>query len=192
MLFRSLDHDFTPGIPGFSFANWVSAGHEEYGWPTVQDLDYHLTTLFFEVRARGFLELRAGEALPDRWRAAQVVLIAALLYDEQARSEALDALSGIRACLQDYWHRASVAGVRDPDIGALAQTTWAIAIRGAERMPSGFFGARALCAAREFLDRYTNQNRMPADELAELNQQDPAAALSWASSGHSGGLLADI
>ncbi len=35
-----------------------------------------------EVRARGFLELRAGEALPDRWRAVPVTLMAALLFFE--------------------------------------------------------------------------------------------------------------
>ena len=36
---------------------WIDDGHE-LGWPTLDDLAYHLTTLFPPVRPRGWLELR--------------------------------------------------------------------------------------------------------------------------------------
>ena len=47
-----------------TFAEWIEDGHE-LGWPTLDDLDYHLTTLFPPVRPRGWLELRMIDALPD-------------------------------------------------------------------------------------------------------------------------------
>ena len=47
---------------------------------------YHLTTLFPEVRLRGFLEIRSVDALPERWRAVPVVLLAAIIvHAERAR-----------------------------------------------------------------------------------------------------------
>ena len=39
-------------------------GHE-LGWPTLEDFDYHLTTLFPPIRPRGWLEFRMIDALPD-------------------------------------------------------------------------------------------------------------------------------
>jgi len=57
-----------PGRPGWRFADWLRDGHRRYGRPTVDDLRYHLTTLFPEVRPRGFLELRAVDALPARFQ----------------------------------------------------------------------------------------------------------------------------
>ena len=43
---------------------WIDDGHE-LGWPTIDDFEYHLTTLFPPVRPRGWLELRMIDALPD-------------------------------------------------------------------------------------------------------------------------------
>jgi glutamate--cysteine ligase len=48
------------------FGDWVDHGHP-LGHPTVDDLDYHLTTLFPPVRPRGWLELRMIDALPEEW-----------------------------------------------------------------------------------------------------------------------------
>jgi glutamate--cysteine ligase len=87
---RGRDGGWDPGSPGFSFGRWLEEGHPRHGWPTRDDLDYHLTTLFFEVRPRGFLELRAGEQLPDCWRAAQVVLTSSAIYDDVARRAILE------------------------------------------------------------------------------------------------------
>ena len=183
MLFRLGDGTTIPGRPGFSFARWISDGHPEAGWPTVEDLDYHLTTLFYEVRPRGFLELRAGEALPDQLRAAPVVLITSLLYDGCARTKALDLLEGTRDRLPQLWRRAARWGVRDPELGDLATRVWEVALEGALRLPEGYFGEQALRTARSFLDDYTLQGRMPGDDLLELMEEDPGKALAWASVG---------
>jgi glutamate--cysteine ligase len=183
LLFRHTDGTTSPGQAGFSFARWITHGHPVLGWPTIGDLDYHLTTLFLEVRPRGFLELRAGEALPDRLRAAPVVLLTSLLYDDRARSKALEALDSARGRLPELWRRAARLGVRDPELGSLAAEVWEAALEGALRLPAGFFGEQALCTARRFLDQYTLRGRMPADDLGELLADDPSRALAWASVG---------
>jgi glutamate--cysteine ligase len=182
MLARLPDGRYEPGDPGFSFARWINEGHPLFGWPTADDLDYHLSTLFFEVRPRGYLELRGGEALPDQWRAAPVVLTSALLYDDDARTGSLADLEAIRPRLPELWARAAEHGVHDDELRRLASTVWERALVAAERLPSGFVNRASIDTARRFLETFTLRGRTPGDELAELQQQEPAQALAWASS----------
>lgn len=182
MLFKLDDERFAPGVPGTRFRDWIEHGHPRFGWPTAEDFDYHLTTLFFEVRPRGFLELRAGEAVPDELRPAQVVLAAALLYDDRAREEAIALLVGRRPELAELWRRAARHGVRDTELAETACRLWQIALDGATRLPTDWMGARNLAATEAFLKRYTGDGRVPADRLAELLNEDPGRALAWASS----------
>jgi glutamate--cysteine ligase len=181
MIFRLDGDHFEPGCLGCNFEKWIRDGHPRWGWPTAEDLDYHLTTLFFEVRPRGFLELRAGEALPDRWRAAPVTLMAALFYDDVARAAAIELLSGHRTVLPDVWRRAALDGVRDPELRDLACRLWQIGLEGARRLPTGYVGDDALAATEAYLEHFTAQSRMPTDDLLDLLAEDPARALEWAS-----------
>lgn len=182
MLIRFDDERFTPGSPGCRFIDWIDNGHPRYGWPTVEDFEYHLTTLFFEIRARGFLELRAGEAVPDSLRPAQVILTSALLYDERARTEAIALLKDYRADLSGLWRRAATEGVHAEDLKNLACRLWKIALAGAERLPLDWIGRENLDATAVFLEEYTAEGRVPADRLSELMDEDPARALAWAAS----------
>jgi len=182
MIYRVDGDHFEPGCPGCSFEKWVRNGHPRWGWPTIDDLEYHLTTLFFEVRPRGFLELRAGEALPDRWRAVPVALTAALLYDDGARTAALDLLSPHRAELPELWRRAAIDGVHDPELRDLACKLWTIGLDGARALPSGYVPNEDLAAVEAYIEHYTARGRMPTDEVIELLAEDPARALEWASS----------
>ncbi len=182
MLFRLADGTWHPGHPGFDLGAWIRDGHPCYGWPTIEDLDYHLTTLFFEIRPRGFLELRAGEELPARWRAAPVVLTAALLYDDAARRRAIDVLEPARPRLGELWRRAAEVGVADPELGRLAMSAWELGLGAAGRFPDGWFGDDNVATARRFVETYTARGRTPAHELAELHAEDPARSLAWATS----------
>ncbi len=182
MIFRVSEDHFEPGCSGCSFEKWILEGHPRWGWPTADDLDYHVTTLFFEVRPRGFLELRAPEELPDRWRAVPVALMASLLYEERARAAALDLLADCRPTLPELWRRAALDGVRDPELRDLACRLWEIGLEGAKALPDGYVGDEALASIEEFLEHFTSRGRMPTDDLLELNAEDPAKALEWASS----------
>jgi glutamate--cysteine ligase len=179
MMYRLADGSHATGTPGWSFRDWIEQGHAEHGWPTREDLDYHLTTLFFEVRPRGFLELRSCESLPARWRPAPVLLITSLLYEDQARNHALALLDSCQSRLPELWEQAARAGIRAPEIGPLADRLWGIALAGAARLPSELTGHQAIVVARTFLERFTFAGRMPADELNEL-MDDPRRTLAWA------------
>ncbi len=182
MLYRVDDGHYEPGCVGCSFEKWILEGHPRWGWPTADDLDYHLTTLFFEVRPRGFLELRAGEALPDQWRTAPVTLMASLFYDDRARTAALALLDDHRRGLPELWRRAAQDGVRDPILRDLACRLWGIGLEGAKSLPAGYVEDDSLAATEAFLGHFTSRGRMPTDDLLDLNAEDPARALEWASS----------
>src|SRR5581483_525552 len=71
MMIRATPDRFVPagaplGAEVLTFAAWMARGHE-LGWPTLDDFEYHLTTLFPPVRPRGWLELRMLDSLPDPW-----------------------------------------------------------------------------------------------------------------------------
>jgi glutamate--cysteine ligase len=183
LLFWKTPEDAEPGDPGWSFDRWIREGHPRYGWPTAADLDYHLSTLFFEVRPRGFLELRAVDGLPEPWRTAPAVLLSGLLYDPETRAKGLALLEPLRPRLHDVWRTAALAGVRDREIGPLAAQIWELAVEGARRLPHGFLRTRDLEFTSEFLQRYTLAGRMPADDLREAMEVSPAAGLRWAAGG---------
>ena len=68
-------------LPGLSFGDWLRRGHPT-GWPSADDLAYHVTTLFPPIRPRGWLELRMLDALPPAVREVAVIVIAAALQDQ--------------------------------------------------------------------------------------------------------------
>ena len=75
--------------------------------------------------------------MPDRWRVVPVALTAALLYDDGARTAALDLLLDHRVELPEIWRRAAIDGVRDPELRDLACKLWKIGLDGARALPSG-------------------------------------------------------
>jgi len=172
---------WAPGRPGWTFEDWVRDGHPAHGPPTADDLRYHLSTLFLEVRPRGHLELRSVDALPARMRPVPVVLLAGLLEDPAARAQARAVLERWRPRLPELWLRAACAGVADPELCALAAEVWSFALEGARRLPPAYLGAAQGTLAECFLDRLTLRGRCPADELRAALARGPAAALAWAS-----------
>lgn len=181
LLHRRPEGPWEPGTPGWTFQHWLRDGHPHHGRPTTDDLRYHLTTLFLEVRPRGFLELRAIDALPPRLRAVPVVLMAGLIEDAPARSAAAAVLERHRRHLPELARRAATHGLADPPLRALAAEVWTLALEGAARLPASYLDGGQLRLAADFLDGFTLRGRCPADELRAALARGPAAALAWAS-----------
>lgn len=180
LLFRLSGGGAEPGEPGFRFRDWLERGHPRHGLPTADDLEYHLTTLFPEVRARRFLEIRCGDAVPARWRAAPVVFWSGLLYDAQARRGALERLEPLRVELPALWRRAAEHALRDELLGGLAEEVWERALAGAARLPRGFLRLLDLERARAFAARFVAARRTPGEELLEHCGDSPACGVAWA------------
>ena len=99
------------------FSAWIASGHA-LGPPTVDDLDYHLTTLFPPVRPRGFLEVRYLDALPDPWWRVAVAVVTALVQDRVAGDIAVAACAPVA----DRWCDGARCGLADPVFQAAAMS----------------------------------------------------------------------
>jgi glutamate--cysteine ligase len=92
--------------------------------PTLLDWEDHLSTLFPEVRVKGVVEVRAADACDADMTRAVLALWKGILYDQQARDWAWDAVKrftvGERRALMVAAGRQAL-GARTPDGRTLAQ-----------------------------------------------------------------------
>lgn len=154
---------------GMTFAKWIAKGHE-LGWPTLEDFDYHLTTLFPPVRPRGWLEFRMIDALPDEWWPVAVAVAATLLDDTDASHAAARAVAPTRGC----WIAAAHDGLADPALRAAADACFTAVLEALPRLGTD---ADTIAAAASFHDRYVARGRSPADDiLRDWNKLQAATA----------------
>jgi glutamate--cysteine ligase len=181
MLYRraGFPEGMATGGDGVSFRQWIERGHPAHGAATREDLEYHLTTVFPEVRARGFMELRSADGLPADLAGPFVALLCGLVYDPTARRDALELLGGHQHELDELWQAAASAGLEDQRLAGLAGWVWPLALEGARRLPAGYIRDVDLDAAASFLDRFVLDGAAPAQELHDLLNLGPAAALTW-------------
>ena len=156
MLVRTSDETYEPLVAPLTFGNWIGHGHE-LGWPTLDDLDYHLTTLFPPIRPKGWLELRMLDAVPAPWWRVAAAVSAVLVQDADAANAVRDALAPVR----NRWDVAARCGLADPALAAAARTCFAAAL---EALPGADVDPTTLAATREFVDRYVARGRCPADD----------------------------
>ncbi len=156
MLVRSDDGHHVPVLQPLTFADWIERGHE-LGWPTLDDLEYHLTTLFPPVRPRGWLELRMIDALPSPWWRAAAGVTAALLQDGDAAARAARAVEPVR----DKWIEAASHALAHPGLAAAARECFAAAL---DSLRSTGADDCTLDVTESFFDRYVARGRCPADD----------------------------
>ena len=152
-------------LPGLAARRRCRAARADLG-----DLDYHLTTLFPPVRARGHLELRAVDAQPgDGWRVV-VALVAALLDDPAARAAATAAAT--EASRGPRCRRRRVAQSRDAG-GRAGRDDRPGAEGGRDDFVATAVGAltragqpELAAAVAAFGERYPARRRCPADDRA--------------------------
>ena len=112
-----------------SFADWIrnpqsvqqarrsTAPGPPAGPPTIEDLDYHLSTLFPPVRPRGYLELRYLDAQPEaEWLAPTAILAGLNIHDDL-----LDRAREICEPVRRRWRQAADLGLDDPPLAAAAR-----------------------------------------------------------------------
>ena len=152
----------------------LRSGDEEEGYPPMrarlaegaagmEAWHAHLTTLFPEVRPKGFAEVRSADAVAPEWYAAPLVFIAGIV--EHAPS-----LHAAHALLGEpdpaLLRRAGGDLLADPRAASVASDLWDLALAGAEAL-SPFIGGAEVEEARAFADRYTRRARSPADDVLD-------------------------
>jgi glutamate--cysteine ligase len=156
MFIRGHRNAYQPVLEPLTFAQWIADGHE-LGYPTADDLAYHLTTLFPPVRPRGWLELRMLDSLPGRWWPVAAAVVTALLDDAEAAATAARAT----AHTGDLWIQAARDGLHDPRLDAAARSCFAAAQGALDRM--GVDRVTQTLTA-DYVDRYVARGRCPADD----------------------------
>lgn len=159
--------DFALAAPGLllgdderfrPFAEWNARG-----CATPDDWRAHLTTLFPEVRPKGFAEVRSADAVAPEWYAAPLVLLAGIVHHPPTLRAAAELLGAPDPALL---HAAGRDGLSDPRIAAVARDLAELALAGAAALP-GFFAGAELDEAAAFFARYTRLARSPADDVLE-------------------------
>jgi len=156
MLIRPSETHFVPVIGHLSFRQWLTDGHE-LGYPTIDDLDYHLTTLFPPVRPKGWLELRFIDALPTPWWQVATAVASGLVRHPDAGARAERAAGRFANC----WALASVYGLGHPGLRAAAAECFAAA---SEVLGDLGAGVDVIDAVAGYAERFVALGRTPADD----------------------------
>jgi glutamate--cysteine ligase len=166
MLIRLTPASFVPIEGSVTFRSWMENGHP-LGFPTADDLDYHLSTLFPPVRPRGWLEVRMVDALPDPLWQVPLAVTAALLLDPTAREEALQNCEPAAG----LWVEAAHLGLAHPTLAAAAIGCFGAARRALDRLG---VGAGITAAVDDYVERYVGRGRSPADDRLDEWARDGA------------------
>jgi glutamate--cysteine ligase len=143
--------------PGLPFGRWMAAGHAT-GWPTIEDYRYHLTTLFPPVRPRGWLELRALDALPGWIRDVAVLTVAAACTADASRE-----LRRHQPDTRGLWLAAARDGLNQPVLAEAARTLIAIVV---EHLASVTTEPAHAALVEEFAARYVRRGLTPGSDSA--------------------------
>ena len=157
--------DFALGAPAFllpqvngasaTFGHWV--GREA---ATEADWCTHVTTLFPEVRPRGYFELRSADVVAPEWYAVPLVFVSGLVYHKPSLEAASELIAPDRGLLA----RSARCGLTDPTLGATSIALCDLALEGAAALGEPFISAADIATAAEFFERYTRKGRSPADD----------------------------
>ena len=161
MLVRTGDHHAPTGRP-LPFGRWITDGHE-LGWPDLDDLAYHLTTLFPPVRPRGWLELRMFDALPTPFWQVAVAITCALLDD----TDGAPGLADLDAGTEDLWVDAAQLGLGHPALHRAAVDVFTHAL---DRLTDADDENADLASL--YFDRWVARGRCPADDRLDQWRRD--------------------
>jgi glutamate--cysteine ligase len=164
MLIRAGPDDFRAITEPLTFGQWLHHGHE-LGHPTLEDLAYHLTTLFPPVRPKGWLELRMFDTLPTPFWHVATAVTSVLLDDERAAGEVTEAVEDTK----NLWVDAAQLGLGHPSIAQSARELFRIAIEALERNDAD---PATVEVTTGYFDRWTQRGRSPADDRLDAWRRD--------------------
>ena len=98
--------------PRLTFSSWIQDPGLVGRRPTLDDLDYHLTTLFPPVRPKGYLEVRYLDAQAGSGWVTPVALLTALM----ARPSTIDQVLDVTERSAGRWLKAARDGLADPEL----------------------------------------------------------------------------
>ena len=132
---------------------------EHYESPTPEQWQEHLSTMFPDVRPKGYFEIRCIDALPLHLIAAPAAIASALIADADALA---DVEAAIGAPDRTLGERAASLGLSDPQLHAGA-TAIAGIVEGVWRRMGA--AGRAVDETKQFLEDFTARGLAPVDRV---------------------------
>lgn len=157
--------DFRVMHEAVTWQQWMAQGiHGQF--PDESDFETHLSLLFPEVRARGFLELRSVDCQSRVWQFVPAAWWTGLLYDPLALDETLELMIPYKDQIRGLLAKAD-HGLEDPLLAELAKKLIIIAANGLRRLPGCYFGGGALKTLNVFAEQFTLRGRVPSSDLID-------------------------
>ena len=161
MLKRDHGGNLRAAEEGLRFEEWLGAAD---GPPSAEEWRVHLTTLFPDVRPRGWLEVRCVDVPAEAWWGVPLTLLPALLYDDEALHSLESVLRPLAADLPEHVRSAARGGLASGLVADLAPLVFEVALDAVRRSPPGYFDDSMVEATEEFRRRYVLRRCTQADE----------------------------
>jgi len=161
MLKRDHRGDLRAAEEGLRFEEWLGSAD---GPPSAEEWRVHLTTLFPDVRPRGWLEMRCVDVPREAWWGVPLTLLPALLYDDEALHSMESVLRPLAVGLAEHVRSAPREGLVRGLAADLVPLVFEVALDAVRRSPPGYFDDSMLEATEEFRRRYVLRRRTQADE----------------------------
>ena len=152
--------------PPVRFEEWMENGFNGL-YPDMDDWITHLTTLFPEVRPRGFFEMRYMDTLPKAFYSVPGTLLRRFLYDDDLLTFVIEQLDPHRTQLRKLLHSAACEGLENPILREKATILFKKVLDQAPDKDQNLLGI-----AEVFFKNYTGLGLSPADELLKLQNGD--------------------
>ena len=144
------------------FAQWIARGATDADWME------HLSTLFPDVRPRGYFEFRVADAVEGDALPALIALVAAPAWHQSTGDALVRALPLPNAALMA---RAGRSGLADGVLADAALVSASHALTACDAIGDRLLDANGIARARRFFEAYARSGRVPADDALA-----PAAA----------------
>jgi glutamate--cysteine ligase len=131
--------------PYATFREWMqqeSVGMDEW--------EFHLTTLFPEVRPKEHFELRSADTIDVEWLAAPVLFVTSIVYDRESAQRTFEIVGTPSPELLEL---AGIRGLAHPALRRMARTLVDIALDGAETLGAEYLSHDDIETAAEYFDR---------------------------------------
>ena len=149
----------------FTWAYWLK-NEIEGRKPTFPDWENHLSLLFPQLRMKGFLEVRATDALPRNWQIVPAAFLSGILYSPKALEAAWEVLEPKIHNLNLLCQKAS-DGLKEDEIFRIAKEIFRLAGDGLQSLPESFRSEGQIQLLESYFEHFTAKRRTPADELLE-------------------------
>lgn len=147
-----------PGEPPFLV---LGERLERWGEFRAEACAAHLSTLFPEVRPRGYYEVRTVDALDPSWYAAPLAFLVGLVWQPSIGARALEISGDPDPALLRL---AGQRGLDDARLGSRAQELFLLALEGCASLSADVLSRSDVERTAEFFERFTSARRSPASE----------------------------